>query len=195
LETARIVKDVLKERGIVLRKSKDTSPDMSIFEKLGEVKNFSWNLFEPLMNGGGVSFNDETFFIEKSQSNPKGLGYPEYFTSDEVKNIPQEVKDTWPHEYVEKIESFESFVDVTERMMSSLERLKKLNDKNYRIIIVTHDALTGSIVNTFTAGQSTGINPGQFISLERKGDDLVATRVGDVTEGNSQDDVIDISRQ
>lgn len=194
LETAKIIREVLKNRGIEIRKSKESNHNTKIFEKLGEVKNFKWELFEPLMDGGTITYEGKTFTIDKNLTNPKNLHYPKYFTNDEIKNIPQEVKEKWPEEYVKKIESFESFVDVKKRIMSVLEGLKKIHDKDYRIIVVTHDALASSMINTFTSGKKESINPAQFISLERRGDKLVVTRAGDITEGNDKDDVVSFSK-
>lgn len=190
LETARIISGVLEERGIRLRK-KGTAQEYGIkmFEQIGEVKNFSWSLFEPLMNGGEVEINGAKFRLDKALSNPEGLGYPDYFTSDALKQIPASVKQQWPEAYVTEIESFESFREVSERMTKALKRLKMVGDKNYRVIVVTHDALTGDIVRTFTSGESTGINPGQLISLERVENKLVVTRAGNTTSGNSEEDV------
>lgn len=183
LQTARIIGEVLQEKGIKLRK-KGASKEYGVknFERLGEVENFSWTLFEPLMNGGTVEYGDVKFSVDKSLSNPNNLGYPDYFTSDAIKDIPDEVKSQWPKKYVTEIEKFESFAEVTKRMADTLARLKKVSDKKYRVIIVTHDALTGDIVKTFTQNQFSGIEPGQFISLQKKGGELVATRVGDITE-------------
>lgn len=190
LETARIISEVLQGKGIELR-SKGTSKEYGIktFEKLGEVKNFSWPLFEPLMNGGEVEFDGNKFKIDKTLSNPENIGYPDYFTSDAIKNISDEAKAKWPKNYVDEIEKFESFAEVNKRMIDTLSRLKKVGDKKYRVIIVTHDALTGGIVKTFTHDKLSGINPGQLISLERKENKLVATRVGDITEGDSEKDI------
>lgn len=192
LETARIISEVLQGKGIKLR-TKGSSEEYGIktFEKLGEVKNFSWPLFEPLMNGGEIEYGGIKFQINKSFSNPNNLGYPDYFTSDAIKNIPDEVKAEWPKDYVDEIEKFESFAEVNKRMINTLSRLKKVGDKKYRVIIVTHDALTGGIVKTFTHDRFSGINPGQLISLERKDDKLVATRVGDITEGDSEKDIME----
>ncbi len=194
LETARIISEVLKERGVALRKGGDASEfGIKIFEQFGEVRNFSWDLFAPLMLGGEVALGESVFSIDKRNSNPAGLGYPEYFTSDAIREIPQSVKNQWPHEYVEKIEQFESFAEVTRRMADGLRRLKMLKDKHYRIILVTHDALTGAMVKSFTNGERGGLNPADFLSLERRGDKLVVTRVGDITEGNNSQDITELS--
>lgn len=190
LETARILSEVLRERGIKLReKGVSNEHGVKIFDHIGEVKNFSWSLFEPLMNGGEIEFAGKKFKIDKALTNPGNVKYPEYFTSDLIKNIPVEVKATWPQEYVNQIEKFESFADVTDRMRNTLNRLKSLKDKKYRVILVTHDALTGALVKTFTSDQKGGVNPGQFLSLEKSNDKLVVTRAGDVIEGDSETDI------
>lgn len=193
LETARIISETLEEKGINLRK-KGISEDYGIktFKKLGEVENFEWTNFEPLMSGGEVNFEGNTFSIDKSLSNPNDMGYPEYFTSDASKEIPDEVKAQWPKEYVDYIEKFESFASVSRRMAETLKKLKQVSDKKYRVIIVTHDAVAGQLVKTFSNDELSGINPGDFLSLEKKDGKLVVTRVGDVTEGDSETDVSEL---
>lgn len=190
LETAKIISGVLREKGIDAR-SKGLADEggVKVFKRLGEIKNFSWDLFEPLMNGGEVTFKDKTFTIDKQLSNPANLSYPEYFTSDAIKAIPDEVRAGWPNEYVTEIESFESFADVSRRMAETLKKIKSLKDKKYRIIIVSHDALVGQIVKTFTDNEFSGIDPAQLISLERKEGKLVVTRVGDIETGDSTTDI------
>jgi len=150
------------------------------------VRNFSWNLFRPLMEGGEISFRGKTFFIDKNLSNPKNFGYPEYFTTDAIKEISVKIKAQWPQEYVSEVERFESFANVSARMAGTLRRLKNLRDKNYRIILVTHDAMTGALVKTFTSGQSSGVDPAQFVSVERAGDKFVVTSVGNRMEGDRE---------
>ncbi len=175
LQTEKIVAEELKARGIQLREVK--GQPIKVYKELGEVKNFSWGLFQPLVNGGEVTFGAEKFTIDKSQTNPRALSGGEYFNGGEIQNIPPEVKQTLPADYVAAIESFEEFPAVTARIMKPLKRLNKLQDKKYRVIIVTHEALTGFIANLYQA-DSQGINPAEFINLERKADKLIATRIG-----------------
>ncbi|NTU99465.1 histidine phosphatase family protein [Candidatus Falkowbacteria bacterium] len=190
LETARIISEVLQEEGInIKKKGPDKDYGVKVFERLGEVKNFKWELFEPLMKGGEVKFGGQKFVIDKKLSNPNNLGYPDYFTTDAIKNISERAKSQWPKEYVKEIESFESFAHVSERMAETLRRLKKLGDKKYRLIIVSHDAMVGNIVKTFTHDQFSGIEPGELISLERKEGKLVVRQVGDLTEGDREADI------
>jgi broad specificity phosphatase PhoE len=189
--TARIIQEVLRDRDVKFHVREGHDPKVKVFEALTEVKNFSWNLFEPLINGGEMEFAGKKFFIDKNKSNPSGKGYPDYFTDDAIKDISDEAMADWPEEYAREIKGFESFVEVTRRLMRNLERVKKLQDKPYRLIIATHDAMTGFIANLFTEGKAQGVNRGEFINLERVGGKLVATQVGQHKEGDSETDVVD----
>ncbi|MFA5126855.1 MAG: histidine phosphatase family protein [Patescibacteria group bacterium] len=192
LQTAKIIAETLEQKGIHLRdKAKSDRPGIQTHEQLIEVKDFSWQLFKPLIEGGDLTFAGHKFFIDKKLSNPNNLAYPEYFTEDCISKISPEAKTQWPVEYVQIIDGMEKFIEVTRRMMGTLDRLKKLQDKPYRIIIVTHDALMGFIANIFSAGEKSGVDSGEFINLEIKDDKLVATRVGTITEGDYNTDIIE----
>lgn len=191
LETAKIVARVLKENGISIRNRGKGRPfGINVFEDLTEVKNFSWELFQPLVDGGEVEFAGQNFLIDKSQTNPNNLNYQQYFNTDVIKDIPQKYKNTLPKEYVEQIDGFEKFAEVTKRIMRPLTRLKKIYDKPYRVILTTHDALTGFIANIFSGGEKGGINPGEFINLERVDDKLVVTKIGELEEGDKKKDIV-----
>jgi broad specificity phosphatase PhoE len=191
LQTAKIIAEVLKQKGIKLRaKGVTEESGIKVFNELTEVKNFSWKSFSPLITGGEVEFAGKKFFVDKSLTNPKNLGKT-YYMENGVGNIDPRAKEQWPKEYVQEIEGFEKFFEATKRIMRPLARLKKLGDKPYRVIIVTHDALTGFIANVFSGGEENGIDPGSFINLERKNGKLVATKVGELKEGDKETDVID----
>jgi broad specificity phosphatase PhoE len=189
--TARIIQEVLRDRGVKFHARKGHEPKVKVFEALTEVKNFSWNLFEPLINGGEMEFAGKKFFIDKNKSNPLGKVYPDYFTDGAIKDIPDEAMAEWPEEYARTIKGFETFVEVTRRLMRNMERIKKLQDKPYRIIFATHDGMMGFVANLFTKGKARGVDRGEFINLERVGGKLVATQVGQHKEGDSETDVVD----
>ncbi len=186
LQTSKIISQILEKNSIPLRKN-----GIKIFEQLSEVKNFSWNLFYPLVVGGEVKFAGKNFFINKDLTNPNNLSPSRYFLESGIKNIDLNYKQTLPEEYIDEIDGIEGFVDVTKRLMRPLSLLKNIKDKPYRIVIVTHDALSGFIANIFSSGEMHGIDPGEFINLERKEGKLVITKVGNLNIGNSDLDVID----
>lgn len=186
LQTSKVISQVLEKKGISIRKNR-----IKIFKQFSEVKNFSWKLFYPLVVGGEVEFAGKKFFIDKNLTNPNNLSPSEYFSESGIKYIDLSYKQKLPEEYVREIEGIEDFIDVTKRLMRPLSHLKNIKDKPHRIIIVTHDALSGFIANVFSYGEMNGINPGEFINLERKAGKLVITKVGNLDIGNSDLDVID----
>jgi broad specificity phosphatase PhoE len=173
LHSAKIIAEVLQNKGKNL-KLEPGGDEYGVrpFEQFGEVENLDFDLFEPLIEGGKVEYKGQEFYIDKTKSNPEDLGYPKYFIEDAVHKIPEKVKAQWPDEYVERIESFEKFNEVTNRLMKNLERASNARDKDYRVIIVTHDALTMFLASSFTDGSKQGLNRSEYISLSREGDDL-----------------------
>ena len=192
LQTAKIVAQILEQKGIsIQRKGNSNKHGIKIFKQLSEVKNFSWELFYPLVVGGEVEFAGKRFFVDKNLTNPNNFNPSKYFSEGGVRHIDLSYKQKLPEEYVHEIESIEDFIEVTKRLIKPLSRLKNIKDKSYRIIIVTHDALSGFIANIFSNGEMHGINPGEFINLERRDGKLVTTKVGNLDEGNNDIDVID----
>ncbi|MSR85636.1 histidine phosphatase family protein, partial [Candidatus Uhrbacteria bacterium] len=191
LQTAKITAEVLENEGIRLRKkgSEDDS-GIKVFKELTEVKNFDLKFFLPLIVGGEVEYAGKKFIVDKKLTNPNNLGQS-YYPEEGIKHMDPRAKQQLPEEYLKLIDSFEDFFEVTRRMVKLLARLKKLNDKPYRIILVTHDALTGFIANIFSEGALKNAPTGQFINLERRDGKLVATRLGAVTEGDSDTDVVE----
>lgn len=192
LHTSKIIAEIFEQKGIDLRKKGDAKESgIKVFEQLSEVKNFSWTLFMPLIKGGEVQFGDKKFIVDKSLTNPDNLDCQEYFIKDGIKNMDPKAKTQLPEDYVKEIEGFEKFMEATKRIMKPLSRLNKMEDKPYRVVIVTHDALTGFIANVFSGGKQGGLNPGEFINLEKKEGKLIATRVGELQKGNKEADIIE----
>jgi broad specificity phosphatase PhoE len=193
LHTAKIVAEVLEARGIMLRKKGTASAQgIEVFNSLQEVQNFRWEKFIPLVNGGPMQVGEITFEIDPAKTNPKGLKPEQYFYEDEIKNIPSTVKDEWPPEYVAEIEAFESSVDATKRILHPLSLLQLAKDKPYRVIIVTHDALTSFMANALTDGEKFGVERGEFLNLDLRGEDIIASRVGDGISKNLGNDPFNI---
>lgn len=173
-----------------------------IDERLTEVKNFSWQLFQPLINGGVVSLGGKTFEVDKQETNPSNLPYPEYFMLSGQKSISFREQVRWPPEYRKKIESIESFGKVKARMAEFLEDSMswiKYSKRKRQIVVVTHDALLFQPVNLFTSGAKRSIEPAGFVQLGIRPNKIVVERVCDsscdITDGNSNADVIKALRR
>ncbi|MDD2758034.1 MAG: histidine phosphatase family protein [Patescibacteria group bacterium] len=196
LQTAKIISETLAAKGVNLRGERQAEgAGIKVFDQLSEVKNFSWSLFSPLVYGGEVEYAGRKFVIDAAKTNPQNLGPAQYYASDNIHNISAEAKAGWPAEYVKAVEDFEDFMSVTKRIMKPLVRLKGLSDKPYRVIIVTHDALLGFVANIFSGGESAGVNPAEFINLERKDGQLVATKVGQLDRPESKDVIDEFNQQ
>jgi len=181
LHTAKTVSNVLQARGIKLRKKGiGAAYGIKVFKELTDIKNFSRELFIPLVEGGEVAYGGQKFFIDKKESNPKNLSGTDYYIEEEIKNIPATIKNKWPPEFIKEIEGMENFHKVTKRIMRPLSRIEKLKDKPYRVIIVTHNAMTNFIGNVYSGGKFLDLDPGKFINLENKQGKLIPTKFGDV---------------
>ena len=201
LQTAKIIGEVFEEKGIRLRtmghprkaeKSRKKGKDygIKIFKELEDIRYFSRDLFVSLVDGGNVKFAGHEFFIDKTKTNPRNLGYSKYWMDDEFNNLPAEVKAELPPEYVMEMEGIEKFYAATKRIMKPLARLASMKDKSYRVVIVTHGSIGTFLANVFS-GEILDLKPGEFINLERTDDKLRVTSVGDRTAGRSDVDVIE----
>ena len=193
LHTAKIVAEVFRERGLKFHaKGKAAESGIKIFPQFIDAKHFSMRVFLQLMKGGEVQYQGNKFTIDKTKTNPRNLGYPEYFTSGAFQNIPDEVLNEFPEEYVKKLKKSEGFFATAGRMTKALERVNKVNDKPYRVIIVTHGALLGFLANSFDATKH-GVDKGEYVNLERNpAGKLLITGIGEETKiGTNNVDVLE----
>lgn len=178
IHTAKIIQEELSKLDFTVC---DIHPE----ELLSEVGNFSWELFEPLMTGGSTQYNGKVIELNKNETNPKNLLCPDYFILDSIHHIPDSVKNTWPNDYRQRIESFEKFFDVTTRSLKLIQNVVSAT-VNRHIVFVGHEASAMYIADKFTRGKQKGLFAGTSISLEKNGlGNLIVTRVGDITNGDS----------
>ena len=180
--------------GLMLLKKGFSGGEISVDPQLDEVRDFSWEIFSKLMNGGIYTYEGTTFMIEKKMTNVYDLGYPEYFIADAMHKIPAQEKAGWPDAFRKRVEKIESFANVKIRLANVLENLPR----ETQTILVTHDGLLLELVTSFT-GQCRGLQPAGFIQLENRGAKLSIARIydsnSDITKGNSgTEDIIKILR-
>ena len=160
IHTARIIKDVLGGKGYDI-------VSFEIDHSLGEVRNFSWNLFEPLMNGGRIPWQDDSFVVKKEETNPQGLGYPDYFMADAIHVIDPAVLATWPTEFVSRLQGFETFAQVTSRVTSRIKNvLDGRHQADHHDIFVSHDGSAMALLDSATKGEKKSLDPGTYILLQ-----------------------------
>ena len=183
LHSAKVLVSVFEKQGIRIETFNNPC-SVRIIPSLGEVSNFSWNLFCPLVDGGDVNFEGETFHIEKSWTNPEGLDGARYFNTNAISRIPGWVRSRLPYEYVKRIDSFETFAEVTSRFVSLMRAFMLTSKgKRMRIIATSHEALAVFAVIAFTNGKQQTLDLSSFVTFEKKGDNLFIRQVGSLTDG------------
>ena len=181
----------MEEAGVSFHVNRKGKREIKVYKELDEHRNYPVEVVQALESGGEVNFQGETFYIDKKDTNPGDLDPVEYFFQHAIEKIPGEVKQKWPKAYQEAVEKLENVFQVTERMMRPLARLKKLEDKNYRVIIVTHNRLMGFLAHIFTDGAQKEVEPGEMISLKRTKGKLCISRMTSRNQGRSDVDVIE----
>jgi|SRR3989344_3077689 len=132
-------------------------------QNLGEVNNFSWDLFCPLVYGGEVVFEGQRIFIDVNKTNPSKTQYQEFFAKGEAQRVVDLID--LPNSYKKEVKSFEKFEDVTRRLLNTILKAKATSDKTENIF-VTHDGLTGFLINLDSEGKLFGSNTGSYISVK-----------------------------
>ena len=191
LETARIIRDVFEEHGLALReRGAHSNEKIQVFDQFGDIRNFEYDQFVTLADGGTLTIDGETVVIDQKETNPEKLGYTEYYSSGAVHDIPEHVKATWPAKLRESIEGMERFEEISERVISKLKNVSQTSDKDYRLVIVSHGSAADQLIRTYKPDALTGLDPAEYVTVRRSGDKMVVSHAGALPEGNSETDVI-----
>ncbi len=159
LQTTQIGKTILS--GYI-----DAQIPIEIVPELREVKNFDWKLFVPLVNGGQAEYYGRKFQVDKSLTNPQEINPENYFNTDEAHKLSERARASLPKDYLLKIDSFETAVDVEKRARKVITEIGNSGRAKYALV-VSHAALIGNFVGDYTNGRSKTIKPGNYIILER----------------------------
>lgn len=198
IHTAKIIEEVFRDNNISIRGKNEKT--INTYPQLIEADNFDWNLWYPLVSGGEVEFNGHKFFIDKNETNPENLNHVEYFAKNKLATLNKNVLDKLPIDYKNKLLSMENFIGTTDRIMNVLSKINNIDlgsykfsdkSKKYRIIIVTHDGCTGFLANIYD-NNKYGIDPGSFISLDKKNDGIFVTDIDLNQIKNPSGDVVSI---
>lgn len=164
LHTAKTMRQVLLRSGI--------STHVETRESLCELRNFSWPFLIALVEGGFVDILGESLLVNHSATNTRGLNRYEYLRLNAIREIPQNVVQSWPERIQDLVRNLESFKSATGRMMQVLKDISQFRLARHTIL-VTHEALTSFIMMTITNNRVLGLDPGSYIILEQQGDDFI----------------------
>lgn len=184
LHTAKVIHEVLKKKGF-----RFLLPAITPKTLLTEIQNFQWNFFLPLLEGGKVTFEGQTFEVNKGQTNPGNLSAGEYFFRDVLHNLPKKVKKSWPKGYVELIQSFEPAFPARIRSIGVIKGVFQSPETQH--ILVSHDALCGFMVRAWSQGKETELSRGNFLTLRGTSDDARTETLGTNTSGDRSTNIFD----
>lgn len=168
LETAAIIADVLREKGLEIRlkKSADTTEVPSsventirVFEALEEVRGLDIELFSALVDGKSYVLEDgNEVTFDKSKTNPDNLSFQDYYYRGGYKKYLQS-GESIPEEVQMILGSLEEEAEIHHRFDRNVERVSKVqSDKKQRVIIVTHHVT----MKDYTGNQ---VCPADYINL------------------------------
>lgn len=168
LETATIIADALREKGLNIRVKKSAddsgiSPSaentIRVFEALEEVRGLNIRLFSALVDGGSYTLEDGTeVTFDKNKTNPDGLSFQDYYYQGGYKRY-LESGENIPDEVQASLNSLEEEADIHHRFDRNVGRVSGVqSDKKQRVIIVTHHVA----MKDYTENQ---VRPADYINL------------------------------
>lgn len=183
LQTAEIISKVLRNAKIPQRE-RLSHPCRSILviSQLQDQKNYDVKAIKILVEGGRVEYKSHHFFVDSRITNPSSLPL-ESFGEERIVSIPKDVLDTFPTVFVDQLKSTESLQSMQTRMTMVLKRIFNFKEKAglQSYVLVSHDAPTRFLVTGLFGGRKDRLNPGEFLSLQRRGNAL-NVRIGNLEE-------------
>ncbi len=184
LHTARILEEVCREHCL------NTSP-IQTDDRLTEVRNFVFNLYLPLAEGGVIELAGSRFEIDSRITNPGGLSLGKYFMEDACHRLDEKLKGKVPEEYLGLLVKFEAFADIRARGIDFLRYACGLHlPSGDSVIASTHEALVYHPLDVFSRGTLYSLERGDYIHLEADEKGLRIKRAGRLTEGDNSRDIL-----
>ncbi len=117
---------------------------INLFSHLQEAKNFSWQIFDWLVEGKEININNKKIQFDKTITNPENLTHGEYFFKSYWKQIPQEYL-KWIDVF-EKVLSIENYENITQRSKKAIHRVLSLNNEDNLVIMFSHQCFSDHII-------------------------------------------------
>lgn len=190
LHSAKLISQVLREYGL-----RAANEDIIIVPNLTEVRNFSWPLFCPLVQGGEIEFAGSRFLVDSAKTNPQQVSVGEYFNEDYIRKIPPRIRRELPPWYVNIIDSFEKFASVSARLLEVLRLISCFDREDSLFIISTHDALAGFPAEVYSGKQLRGLPTGSFVDMKLSSEGVFVQDIPGFAGGNSNLELFETYKQ
>lgn len=138
LETSKIFEEAIAEAGIPIRK-------IGIFDVFEEARGFKWEYLSGLVLGTPVMIGGVSVPVDKQITNPTGTSVSEYFRTSPWSQFTPETLEALGA-FGPIVESMEPYEAIVARVSRSLEKLKKISDKQHHLLIFTHQCCTDFVI-------------------------------------------------
>lgn len=175
IETALIIARELNNIGIEVEHDGDAP--VITRKALQDQRNYSHSTMRLLACGGTWDEDGISFVVDPKITNPMGKKIEKYGVTDARKidfanwvYLPEKLK--------KKIWAIETNDSVRKRGLTFLKALNKKIGEKELTIIVTHDAVISQLLDS-AGSETTRINPGESVMVEKVKGDLLVRRIGE----------------
>ena len=158
IQTAYIFLEKLKKYNIEINK-------INLFSHLQEAENFSWEVFNWLVEWKEVFINNKTVKFDKSITNPKNLTHAEYFFQSYWTKIPKEYLQ-WLNIF-ENISSIETYDNIVKRSQKAIWRVLSLNDDRNLVIIFSHQCFSDQLIKKYENYKNGGQKEWEILIIKK----------------------------
>lgn len=99
-------------------------------------------------------------------TNPNGIGPTNFFRTDAAHNLSEEAKKYLPGSFLERVNSFEPYSSVVKRLYTELSKTKPETNRTH--VLVTHEGLTGELIEVLSNNSQAYLAKGKYFGVEFK---------------------------
>jgi len=159
-QTAYIFLENLNKYGIKTDK-------INLFSHIQEAKNFSWDIFNWLVEWKTVKINNKKIKFDKKNTNPQNLSYAEYFFQSYWTKIPNKYLQ-WLNVFG-RISSIETYENIVERSQKSINRVLSLNNDNNLVIMFSHQCFSDHLIKKQENYKNGGQKEWEILIIKKNG--------------------------
>lgn len=135
VQTANMLVQELLKRWLTIK-------SISFIDQIQEVKNFDFNIYTALVQGGKITIKKKEIILDKNITNPNNLPRSNYFWQWAHKKINKDyLISLWIYEYIHSIETRKQVIT---RSQQTLSRVLSASSQNQYTFLVTHQCFSDS---------------------------------------------------